>query len=472
MICLVCKIPFQNSRSLSRHIIKSHNISSEEYTIEFIYSGERPHCRICNNSTRYSSFTFKEYCKEHSHYAMKSGGSKGGKYPSWNKGLTKETDARIKKVSESITGENNPFYGKSHTLETRERISQLKSLSMPEVERRLLERSDCFDIEDDLNDYSSRQSDYIQIRCKECGNLQRKTLQTFERGSLCTYCTPVRKSQWELEIFNWVSTLCPDAISGDRTVVPPKEIDVYVPSKNFGIECHGLYWHSEIFHTGKDTHQRKYRETRDKGVRLLQLFDDEWRDKREICQSLIRNRLGMNLRKIRSSDCILQQLNPIESRTFFNSTHISGHTSSHVTFGLKTKGGEIVAALSLRIPRHKNKYKNSLEVARFSTVLNTTVHGGLTRLVRKAIEYCKSSGFSSIMTYVDQRIGSGAGYVTVGFSLIGETGPDYWYTDCRNRFNRFKFRATAGKSEKEIAAEANVFKIYGCGSKILELKTS
>jgi hypothetical protein len=40
--------------------------------------------------------------------------------------LTKDTDERVKinaeHVSESVKGENNPFYGKHHTNESREKI--------------------------------------------------------------------------------------------------------------------------------------------------------------------------------------------------------------------------------------------------------------------------------------------------------------------------------------------------------------
>ncbi len=49
------------------------------------------------------------------------------------------------------------------------------------------------------------------------------------------------------------------------------------------------------------------------------------------------------------------------------------------------------------------------------------------------------------------------------------TGIDYWYTDCTERFDRFAFRATAGKSEREIAIERNVTKIYGAGSYIFAM---
>ena len=68
------------------------------------------------------------------------------------------------------------------------------------------------------------------------------------------------------------------------------------------------------------------------------------------------------------------------------------------------------------------------------------------------------------MTYVDRRIGAGKGYEAAGFKLTGSTAPDYWYTDNQLRYDRFKFRAKDGKSERQIATEARVSRIYGCGS--------
>ena len=45
----------------------------------------------------------------------------------WNLGLTKENDERVRKysktLSKSITGKNNPFYGKHHSEEARNKMS-------------------------------------------------------------------------------------------------------------------------------------------------------------------------------------------------------------------------------------------------------------------------------------------------------------------------------------------------------------
>ena len=52
----------------------------------------------------------------------------GSGHSAWNKGLSKETDPRIAKYSETNSrntrGENNSFYGKKHSEETKRKISE------------------------------------------------------------------------------------------------------------------------------------------------------------------------------------------------------------------------------------------------------------------------------------------------------------------------------------------------------------
>jgi len=64
------------------------------------------------------------------------------------------------------------------------------------------------------------------------------------------------------------------------------------------------------------------------------------------------------------------------------------------------------------------------------------------------------------------RFGTGEVYSKNHFQFVGTTDVDYWYTNGKQRYNRFKYRAKNGKSEKHIAEESNVKRIYGCGSNI------
>lgn len=58
-----------------------------------------------------------------------------GSSRAWNKGLTKDNDERVKKVSESMSKvmiENNPFKGKSHDSSKKQQISQSMKLAHKE----------------------------------------------------------------------------------------------------------------------------------------------------------------------------------------------------------------------------------------------------------------------------------------------------------------------------------------------------
>ena len=36
-----------------------------------------------------------------------------------------------------------------------------------------------------------------------------------------------------------------EIIENSRTIISPKELDIYIPQKNLAIEYDGLYWHDE-----------------------------------------------------------------------------------------------------------------------------------------------------------------------------------------------------------------------------------
>lgn len=471
MECKLCDYQNENLKRFSDHIRSSHGLTSEDYTIKVFHNDARPTCHQCGGDVRYVSFSFKKYCKDHAKLAMKEGGALGGQAEAWNKGKDKTTDVRIATQSAKVSGSGNHFYGRQHTQETLQKISASKTLATMSLEERIIQRSKEFKLLTPLEEYRSRQQQYLVFQCIKCGESQPKTLQAFERGSRCYKCYPVGKSNWELSVFDYVKSLSPDAISGDRSILSPKEIDIYVPTRSFGIECHGLYWHSEAGKPedefDKNSHQHKTRLASEKCIDLLQIFEDEWRDKRQIVESMIQHRLGLHDKKCKTWSTKVVELNTEEQRSFFNGSHIAGYTPSRICWGLKDRDDVIVSALSMRIPRHAEKYEMSIEIARFSNLPGISTPGALSKLLKVAKKWAIDSGFNNIMTYVDRRIGTGKGYLSVGFTQVGATGPDYWYTDNELRYDRFKFRAHEGKSEKQVAYAAGVSRIYGCGSLVL-----
>jgi hypothetical protein len=455
MKCCICDFE-EDGKAFSNHLQKNHNISSKEYTKKYIVKDYKG-CLNCGKETRYVAFTFKKYCKDCGKIAMREGGRKGGKAESWNKGKTKNQDPRIK----GLSGKQNSFWGKSHSEKTKNRISMTKQLGSIEVLKRVMNRNEEFEILTPVEEYFSRQRQYLDFKCRKCNFVCKKTLQAFERGSLCPKCYPINKSAAEIEIFEYIKSLGFDSvINGDRSLLKPKEIDIFLKQNNFGIEYNGLYWHSDIVDsTTKGDMLWKTKECKSLGVKLMHIFSDEWEYKSNICKSMINNRLGL-CDKIWARKCVAKEISKKDFDKFMNESHISGTVNSSIRLGLYFNE-ELITAIGFRKPRQK-KWKDYYEISRFATKLNTVAVGGLGKLLKKF----KEKNDVPLMTYADRRFGEGLGYKKVGFEYLGETGIDYWYSDGRQRYDRFIVKAENGKSEREKAAEMNLYKVWGCGSNI------
>lgn len=464
--CLICEEVFENKRALASHLQAKHDTTSRQYTISYLLNNVIPLCPVCNVEPRYVGFTFKKYCKEHSHFAESSAGRLGGKNKkTWNKGKTKHSDDRLLDFSIKFSGSGNPFFGKKHNPKTITNQKHQKLLSQEEFEERVKNRADQFEVLNSYQDYFSRQHQYLRMKCVKCGKITKKTLQTFERNSPCPFCTPVKTiSKFEAEVLAFIESLGIQNIQkNDRNTIAPHELDIFLPEYNFAIECNGLYWHSELY-KDKKYHKEKTNACRQQDIQLFHIFEDEWEQKRSIVESMIRNRLKLTKQTIYARKCEVKQVdNRFQVDLFFDKTHISGKCKHKTAFGLFYKG-DLVACVSLRKPIQK-KYQDTIEIARFSTIKETNIPGAFSKIMKEVEIWAKKEGYRSILTYADLRFGVGNLYKSIDYEELGDTTLDYWYTDGLDRFNRFKFRAQKPLTEKQVAEMAGVYRIYGCGNR-------
>lgn len=191
-------------------------------------------------------------------------------------------------------------------------------------------------------------------------------------------------------------------------------------------------------------------------------FKDEVSSHSDLCHSILKNKIGMTSNRIYARHTKFKPVPTNVAKIFADTNHISGHVQASYFFGLYLDS-ELVSLISFRKP-FISKYKNTIEIARFCSKKHFNVVGGLSKLLHHAKKYFLD--YDKILTYADRRFGEGASYSAVGFSLIDSTSQDYWYTDGVSRYHRFKFRAANGKSEKQVAIENGVFRVYGCGSNV------
>jgi hypothetical protein len=469
MKCLICDENFDLGKRLSDHVKKTHGLNSEEYTVKFLLGGSRPACPSCGGQTRYTAFSFKRYCADCKSVAAVEGGRRGGKAPAWNRGQTRETDERIARHAQAATGEGNPFFGRRHSFTSLERMRASRRITPEQLAERVSSRADG-SLEVDYGDYTSRQLQYHTFRCAECGETSEKTLQAFERGSLCMRCHPSSTSRAEIEIGDFVRDCGYEVSRNNRRFIAPKEIDVLVESRGFALEYEGLFWHSEESGKSPRAHLHKTQECARRDVILLRVYADQWRDRRPVVESMIRHRLGCTSRRIHARKCSVVDVSSKEAMQFMAVSHLYGHTVHRRAFGLM-HDGELVSVVTLRVPRQRgHRTQGLVEIARFASALNTVVSGGFQRILPHVRKWASQSGFKGIISYADLDTGTGGVYQKAGFQVAGETGPAYWYTNGTSRIDRFKFRAQGERSERDVARDARVYRIYGAGSRILVMQ--
>jgi hypothetical protein len=289
----------------------------------------------------------------------------------------------------------------------------------------------------------------------------------------CPKCKLIGVSRAEQEIYDFVKQYFPAAILNDRKTLYPFELDIHIPEKALAIEYHGLYWHSEQQKNKRD-HLEKFLLCKEKGIQLLQFFEDEWRDKQNICKSIIKAKLGVLEDRIHARKLTVVESSSENKKLFgecFSLNHLQGNCRHIKAFALIDELGVIQQCISLRRPFISGP-KRVIEIARSVSKVNTSVVGGFQRLLKRCVGWAAVNNYEVLLTYSDCRYSHGEAYRKAGFEFIGPTVVDYFYTDNVNRFNRFKFRAKDGQTEKEIAKENNVYKIYGAGNYRWEMKMS
>ena len=117
----------------------------------------------------------------------------------------------------------------------------------------------------------------VDIYCKYCSVYfkQKPTLHLQGHGhDKC--CNSKQYSLKELELFDYLQNYTECIHKYKPSFLKGKEIDIFIPSINLGIEYNGAYWHSiEFDDKFKTYHEDKYLSCKENGVDLLFLWDFE-----------------------------------------------------------------------------------------------------------------------------------------------------------------------------------------------------
>lgn len=315
----------------------------------------------------------------------------------------------------------------------------------------------------------------IKVICS-CGRVFNPIFSNFILRSNFTCGHSYQFSKYEVELKNFLEKNSIKVIHGNKSILNGKELDLFLPEYNIGIEINGLRWHGEI-NGGKNKyyHLNKTKQCELNGIRLIHVFEDEIRDKKDIVYNLILKILNKSKNRIYARKCIIKEVSKKEKSIFLNKYHLKGNSNSIINLGA-FYNNKLVGVLSLSKNRVALGSKNDsfIEIIRFCT--SHTVIG----LFSKFIFFIKNNyNFDKLVSYSDKRWFNGVSYIKSGFIKIKDTEPNYWYTDGRNRYHRFNFRKSvlkdklkkfdSDKTEWENMKLNGYDRIFDCGNMKFEL---
>ena len=252
--------------------------------------------------------------------------------------------------------------------------------------------------------------------------------------------------------------------------------DINNLKKNVEIELCDLELSNEKYVLPSDNLKKlnKYRKI---GKKVIFIFEDEWLYRKDIVKSRIYNILKLTKTRLYARKCVAREITYNECRDFLNCNHIQGAIPSKYYFGLYYKS-ELVSVMtfgSLRRSLGSLPKDDCYELVRFCNKLDFEVIGGASKLFKIFI---RNYSPKEIISYCDLRWSDGNLYRKLGFELLYQSRPNYFYVDMthKKRENRFKYRknvlVAAGfdkiKSERDIMLEIGKYRIYDCGNYVFK----
>ena len=299
--------------------------------------------------------------------------------------------------------------------------------------------------------YVAHFNEPLRWRCRRCGKafVQRK----YEHQpyiARCLDCFPLRgrESRLENEVAAYVSGFyAGETIRNSRKVVPPRELDFYFPDVGFAVEFNGVYWHSVGQGCPAGYHVEKTDACGRLGIRLLQVFDFEWRCRRSAVESCLKSGLGLFNRRIPAGSCSVSEIGHEAAREFFdlNSLERCPDSGKFLALSAEDKTVQVLAAV---------QNGDVLDVV-FCAANFTHVENGFGVLLGHTLGLF--SGIRRIRLELDRRFPLCLDFQKLGFENVGYGKPRHWFYD--SRIKRFV---------QDKPDTKHPYEVYDCGTVVFE----
>lgn len=327
----------------------------------------------------------------------------------------------------------------------------------------------------DINDYTGVSDNNYTFQCTKCNSIFEDYLDNGHQP-VCRKCYPKKStSAIEDEIVRYIeSVYSGKIIRNSKSIIPPKELDIYLPDLKLAIEINGIYFHTEVS-GGKDKHYHvnKTNACKTIGIDLIHIMDAEWESHKDIILGILTTRMNLPLETVYARNTKICDVTYREYSEFVNKNHLQGVAKASIRYGLYYNN-ELVSVMSFGQGRYD---KNSYEMIRYCTKNTVTVLGGFNKLLTT---FKRSYPNTRLISYCDRRYFNGDIYTKTGFTLINTTVPGYEYVDAnyrlhnRTRFQKHKLKSILKTYDPTLSEWDNMKmsgydRIWNCGNYKFEL---
>jgi len=275
-----------------------------------------------------------------------------------------------------------------------------------------------------------------------------------------------KKSSYEQLVEQFLVNNNQKFVINTRSIIAPYELDFYLPDLKVAIEINGLRWHSEHF-ANKDRyyHLQKTKLCKEKDIRLIHIFEDEFNNHQETVFSIISTVCGIPKHKVYGRKTQVKEISSSEARQFCEKYHLQKYASASIKYGAYYEN-KLLAVMTFKRDRD-----SIYELSRYCVHPEYMLIGIAQKMFSA---FLAANVHSEIYTYSDNRYFTGNLYEQLGFKYVHDTLPNYWYfNDSTVRHHRLRFTkqrlvkngGNPNLTEWEIMKDNGYDRIWDCGSK-------
>ena len=196
-----------------------------------------------------------------------------------------------KKAQETFAKNHNGCVCPTQTQEYKDKVFPLRRITVIEkIKKEISEKKieitllECIDL------------NKIKFFCHVCNKEFVMQYQMFwirisNNENICNNCTPYcsRITRPHRALIEFIESISHHKCeSNNKSALDGLELDIWIPEIRFAVEYNGSYWHSTEKQPDQFYHSKKCDIAFEKGITLLQIFEDEWMEDTEDVKNLIR----------------------------------------------------------------------------------------------------------------------------------------------------------------------------------------